>query len=694
MDYISLCDVIHDRRYSENTGILFINGEQDEHFVPYKDLYYQALKVLYYLQEKGLKQGQELVIQIDDNLRFLEIFWGCMLGGIIPVPLTVGSNDEHRMKLFRVWKTLNEPHLAANSKVLSSLEKFAQKSGLVKDWQEIRNNIILAEEIDKADACGNICKTEPKDIAFIQFSSGSTGDPKGVVLTHENLMANVEAIIRCAAINAKDSLLGWMPLTHDMGMIGLHLVPLLANINQINIPTSLFIRNPMLWFKKASEHKSTILSSPNFGYKYFLSSFKPEIAKDWELSHIRLIFNGAEPISAQLCDKFLSAMSRYGMKRTTMFTVYGMAEASLSVSLPPVGEEFVTVDVSRNTLKVGERVVEVERDNKDCTTFVDVGHAVKYTDIRICKDDGSIADDYVVGHIHIKGKNVTRGYYNNQKETEKVITKDGWLDTGDLGFMRNDRLVIVGRAKDIIFINGQNYYPHDIEMVAQGVEEVELGTVAACGVPNNDTHTEEVCLFIVFKKKLEEFMPLAIRLKDHIRRQMSIEVKEVIPIKKVPKTTSGKIQRYNLSERYRKNEFVMVLEQLKELGTKTQMKDEILEVEERVLQIVNDILGCCEIDINENFFDMGASSILLGQVYERILKQLPGKMLSISDVFDYPTVKRLSERIRALGMECEAVEKNEDRNIDKELEDMIDQMARGNLTVEQLAKSFTTMKGV
>lgn len=391
---------------------------------------------------------------------------------MIPVPVSTGNNDEHKIKVFRIWEVLHRPYLITESKILLDLEKYTAKSGQAHLYDLIRNNVTLADnsEVFMRQHHPQIHSAKAEDIAFIQFSSGSTGDPKGVMLTHRNLIYNTSGIINGSKITAEDSYLQWMPLTHDMGLICNHMAPLVAGLEQYIMPTSLFIRQPVLWIKKASEHRVSVISSPNFGYKYFLQFFKTEKASGWDLSRIRIIYNGAEPISTELCDAFLDTLAPYGLKRTAMCTVYGLAEASVGVAIPQVEDEFVTLYVDREQLRIGSKVVEVDKDFAGGLSFVVVGYPLDYCQFRICDEADQELGDGIVGHIHIHGHNVTQGYYNNPEATRNILTDDGWVRTGDLGFLRNGQLVITGRAKDIIFVNGQNVYPHDVERIAEEVE--------------------------------------------------------------------------------------------------------------------------------------------------------------------------------------------------------------------------------
>lgn len=648
----NLVDILKRNCNEDNKGITYINGENDEVFVSYQELFKKASIFLYNLQNFGIQRKDELVLQIDDNETFLYVFWACLMGGIIPVPLSVGNNDEHKLKLFKIWEKLNNPFLITDEKYLNSLEKIKINDNQNQVIEKIKSKTFFLHQTSIINTTGKIVDSKPEDIAFIQFSSGSTGNPKGIVLTHKNLLTNVFAIIDGAKLN-RDICLSWMPLTHDMGMIGFHLVPLATNENHYIMPTSLFIRRPVLWLKKANEHQATLLSSPNFGYKYFLANFKPEIAENWNLSHIRLIFNGAEPISPHLCNQFLDCLIPYGLNRGSMYTVYGLAEASLAVCFPNPGQEFATICIDRRNLNIGEKIIELtDQPDQNAIVFVKEGKPINDCYVRICDDENRELEDKTVGHIQIRGKNVTGRYYNDTKATTEALTEDGWLKTGDLGFLTDGLLVVTGRAKDIVFIGGQNYYPHDIERIAEEVEGVELGKVAACAVLNPETHQEEVVIFIQHRKKAEEFIPFVVQVKKQVNVKMGLTVKEVIPVRDIPKTTSGKTQRYKLGEKYQNREFEEILTEIHRL-LKEHRQEQIDEPEtgtqKKLLALCREELGRDDFGIRDNLLELGGNSIVLSKVQAKIELTFPGKVL-IADLFTYPTIAELAGLIDNKGI--------------------------------------------
>lgn len=626
-------------------GITFIDGDDTEDYCSYQQVYDEALKYLYCFQTGGMQPGDEIVLQLEDNKIFISVFWACILGGLVPVPVSVGNNDEHRMKLFKVWRTLNNPYLVTNKGVINNLKKFAANHKLEMLADEMFNRFWDTDDIDLSRELGQIHEVMEDTLAFIQFSSGSTGDPKGVMLTHGNLVANINGIIKALEITEEDRYLSWMPLTHDMGLIANHLTSLVKNINQYIMPTALFIRRPSLWMKKTSEHRATILASPNFGYKFLLTYQKSKKMDNWDLSTVRVILNGAEPISTEICELFLNEMSKYGLKRTAMETVYGLAEASVGVAVPAVKELYKSIYVDRNYLGIGEKVIEVQQTLPGSCSFVEVGVAIPGSEFRICDENNRIVPDRTIGIIQIRGTNVTSGYYNNPEATQKVKTADGWINTGDLGFMRDESLVCTGRLKDMIINNGQNIYPHDIERVAEEIEGVELGKVAVSGIKHPESDSESIVVFVASRLQPEQFAPLAVKLKAHLNERGGWETSDIIPIRKIPKTTSGKVQRYVLSEQYINGEYKALSDELaksiKEYINSRKRRDPRTELEGVILKICREVLKSEDMDVHDRFMEIGLNSLQMVQITEQIEISLD-KKLNITDMFSYPTISELA----------------------------------------------------
>lgn len=657
----ALIQAVRDVRENHVHGVTLITGDRQERFYSYKHIFDNALMYLHTLQAHGIRAGDELVFHLndDESEHFIFLFWACILGGIIAVPVSVGSNAEHKNKFFKIWDTLQNPYLAASSSVVERLRAHAADNRQrLQDMDVIADKTVYLETLrGSLPAHGTIHQGSSRTIAFIQFSSGSTGNPKGVVVTHENVYINTRAINNRFGTRDDDSFLSWMPLTHDLGLIVFHITPLIKGVNQCIMPTSLFIRRPTLWFKKINDHNITITSSPNFGYKYFLKMFKPEIAAEWDLSRLRIILNGAEPISSELCNEFLDQMAPYGLQRTSMRPAYGLAEATVAVSISDGDTEFAPIHLDRSLLNIGQEIAISEKASEQTLTFVEVGHAVDDCAIRICDDHDRILPDKVIGHIQIQGKNVTAGYYNNRETTADMFTADQWVRTGDLGFSVDGRLVITGRYKDMIIVNGQNIYPHDIERTAEEVAGVELGKIAACGIYNKDRGEDDIVVFVVSKKKDTHFDSLSESLEDHLFQRGGWKIARVIPIRQMPKTTSGKVQRYKLAQNYAASQ-VEGNNHRSPAPASTERKSSCLEL------IMAYLHHHCNAKTNlsehESFVRFGLDSLEAVRMIDHVADRL-NMALSPALIWDYPTPNKLAQYLDTIASEPSVQEPDADR---------------------------------
>ena len=642
--FSTLVDTLQQQASSDRT-ITYIEAADKEVTITYADLYERALKKLHALQQRGLTPGDECIIFLRSNEDFIDIYWACILGGIIPVPIAVGISDEHRAKLFKIFEKLDRPHLYTTQDNVERIQQYAESNSLSDAYKLIKDKTLLVSEIESQEK-GDVHQPEPDDLAFIQFSSGSTSDPKGVMLTHKNIMTNLNAIGEGGLYTDTDTSFSWMPLTHDMGLIGFHLNMIAYRMNQCLMATDLFSRRPLLWMQKVSEKKATVLCSPNFGYKHFLKALSKKPLENIDLSCVRLIYNGAEPISIDLCDSFLNTMKDYGLKRETMFTVYGMAEATLAVSFPVAGEEYRAVHVDRHNLNVAGKIKFIDVTNQDALSFAIVGKPVLDCKVRIADKENVFADE-TVGSIQISGPNVTQGYYKNEEANHATITSDGWLDTGDLGFIYKDELIITGRAKDIIFANGLNYYPHDLEDLLLNIENLELGKVVVYGVWNEKLQRDELIVFILYRADIKDFITLAKQAAGVINEQSGLEIDHVIPVKRIPKTTSGKVQRRILGDAYASGDYAEVLQEIKQLTLpKESTSENLTPLQQELKTICDSVIEDSTLGVNDNFFESGISSLTLAEIHQQIDDRYPDKV-DVVDLFEYQTIVELADFMQA-----------------------------------------------
>ena len=642
----TLIELLQTRRGSDR-AITYLEGENERRVVTIDALYQRALGILWHLQKLGAKPGDKLIIFLQNNEQFIDAFWAGILGGIVPVPVAVGISDEHRHKLLRIARKLGSPYLYTDRKTLERIEQFAAMVNESSTYSSLKARAFLVDQLDDISKPGKLFSAKPSDTGFIQFSSGSTSEPKGVVLTHGNLIANWQGSATAARFSDADTSLSWMPLTHDMGLIGMHIFMMGSRMHVHHMPTELFIRRPLLWLQLASRIRATVLSSPNFGYRHYLKVLAERPLDGMDLSAVRIIFNGAEPISVSLCDEFLTRVAATGLRRTAMYPVYGLAEASVAVSFPEPDQPYRSLHMDRHRMGVGERLQKIASGHADALELMAVGHAIPHCELRIAADNDAPLAAGHFGYIQIRGANVTNGYFENAEANAALKTADGWVRTGDLGVIADGDLYVTGRAKEIIFVNGQNYYPHDLEGIAIRAEGMELGKVAIAGVRRADAATDQLVIFVLHRGDVKDFLPVATQTARLINEHTGLEVAEVVPVKRIPKTTSGKIQRHLLEESYLNGEFDGELRELASLRAQLRAPAGSTgnEIENKIKAICDAALEGRDIGINDNLFDIGASSLKLIEIHEQLDREYPNQV-DLTELFDYPTIAELAKHLQ------------------------------------------------
>ena len=630
----------------EDRHITFIDGDDEQRVLSFARLRQRALSLLGALQSRGLRPGHAMVLCVADNERFLEMFWACVFGGMVPVPLAPISGDEQRRKLFRVFAQFDRASVYIDAAALERLDGFIEAHRLGAEGQRLRECALIPGSLDLGVQPGRPWESQPEDLAFIQYSSGSTGDPKGVMLTHRNLIANIGSIREAAAFSDRDVALSWMPLSHDMGLIGFHLNMVACGVSHLLMRTDLFARRPLMWLEQASRRKATVLCSPNFGYQHYLKQYALKQPEGLDLSSVRLVFNGAEPISADLARRFVRTMEPHGLKPNCMFAVYGLAEASLAVSFPRPGSALETLHLPRSGLSAGARVTTVSSQAEGAAEFVKLGWPVPGTEVRISDERGVGLGEQVLGRVQIRGDNVTRGYYLDETKTAECISPEGWLDTGDLGLMWGGQLVVTGRAKDLVIVNGQNHYPQDLEGVAEQVAGIDANRVAAASVCALAADAEELALFVLHRGDLNDFVPKVLELRRKIFQHTGLQATHVVPVRQIPKTSSGKLQRYALAQAFEQGEFEDVLAELEPLlraaGAEQPPQGEATTTVRRLLEVCAVFVTDRELTPQTNLLEINLNSLTLARIHESIEREFPQRV-DVADLFDYPTLEQLAE---------------------------------------------------
>jgi acyl-CoA synthetase (AMP-forming)/AMP-acid ligase II len=512
----------------------------------YMDLLSEAQRIAAGLHNLGLRQGDKIIIATGDNKETIGLLWGSFLLGIIPTvlqpPFTFSGYNPSVVKMMNVYEILERPYVFISADFKDSGDLPREK---IRHSKQLEVSGTWPRPLLK-----------PDDLAFIQFSSGSTGDPKGVMLTHNNLMVNMDAIRIGLDLHYPDNIGNWMPLFHDMGLIGYHLTPLYSISFQYQIETIDFIMNPGLWLNMMSQHKITVTGCPNFGLALVLRHIgRKKPVTGYDLSAMKAMLNGAEPISVNIMEDFTETFRGFGFPPDAMMPVYGMAEATLAISFAPLMKPSVTTAFDASLLDRENKAVAVDPAEPGARILSEVGVALNDVEIRIVDDYDNPVEIGRAGHIQLKGQGITKGYYKNTIATAAAFCSE-WLRTGDIGFFHENRLYISGRHKDIIFKNGRNYFANDLEAMACTIEGVSYGKVCFGGTSAGESGQDKVIAFVagIPETKANETY---INIRGLLRSNLGITVDEMVLVKsnEIPKTSSGKLQRFKLMQRYINGDF-------------------------------------------------------------------------------------------------------------------------------------------
>ena len=629
---------------AEAHELAFIAGPGDATSRTAPELRERALRRLAALD---LAPGAEVVMPIAAPQDFLEVLWASLLGGLVPMPLAPPTNEASCAKILDILGEREGATLVVDDGGLERLRAAGADEATLarRRWP------------DPADAPADEVPREPSDVAFVQYSSGSTRSPKGVIIRHGQALANLAAIRAGSGLGPDDRTLSWMPLSHDMGLVGFHLAPLFAGAaGQAILPTSVFARTPLVWLEEATARRSTILSSPNFGYRHALRAIaRKGLPEDVDLYAVRLVMNGAEPISVEVAREFLERLAPAGLRAEAMFPVYGLAEATLAVTFPRLGDELRGLRVARAALAPGDEVRVLEAPGAEPSLVTaGCGAPLPGMEVRIAGGDGAALPEGRVGAIWMRGESVTEGYLDDAEATAAARKPDGWFDTGDLGFVLDGALFVTGRAKDLVIVAGQNLYPHDLEdslCAALGLDPLRV----AAAPLRRDGEAEELAVFVQHRGAAEGFADTAAAVRRHLSEAYGVAPGVVAPVAQIPRTTSGKVQRAKLSAALLAGEYDGALDALAPAEDAAGEPSPAGGADASPAALEAMMVGFCEQVLDgmrfgptDNLFEQGMSSIDLAEIHGLIEARYPGG-LDIRDFFDRPTIRGLAEFLSERG---------------------------------------------
>ncbi|MEW6444120.1 MAG: fatty acyl-AMP ligase [bacterium] len=563
----TIVEVLLDLEGCTRYGVRFLDRSGEPTFYTYDDVLKRARAVAGTLQAGGLAPGDRVAIILPTSIHFLDIFLGTQLAGGIPAalypPVRLGRLTEYFARTRRMIGKIGARLLVSDSRVRKLL-------GPVAEGVPCLENVLDVETL-RSGPQGVPVKPKPDAPAFLQFSSGTTIEPKAVMISHVNLIANLEMIDsffrRFNDREAEQGGVCWLPLYHDMGLVGCMYIGLYHPGTVTYIGPEVFVAKPRIWLQTMSRYKALISPAPDFAYGLCLTKIKDQDLEGVDLSNWRIALNGAEPIDVQGMQRFCDRFARWGFRREAMTPVYGLAEAGLAVTfsdprVPPLVGEF-----DRDALSEEGRAAPGKG-----RSLPSVGRPMEGLEVQLWDETGEPVPEGCVGRIMVRGPSITKGYFNDPEITARTIC-NGWLDTGDLGFRHEGNLYIAGRAKDLIIIRGRNYAPQEIEEVAGGVDGLRTGCSVAV---SQMIESQGEQLIVLAERDIRSSRPEA-EIETEIRERILAELSlspyhvQILEPGTLPRTSSGKMRRADALRMFLAGELLPpekmnTIKMLKELG--------------------------------------------------------------------------------------------------------------------------------
>ncbi|MGF1604609.1 MAG: SDR family NAD(P)-dependent oxidoreductase [Thermosynechococcaceae cyanobacterium] len=591
----------------------------------YAEVFDRAQRILGGLSALGAQPGDKLILQLTNNPSFIELLWACFLGGFIPVPLapalSYAAPNRKATQLLQTQQLLKAPIIVTNRELQPSVQAFVERHALDSSNGTAGSEgvqVAIAESLRESPLALDWMTEATQGPALILMTSGSTGMPKGVMLSAQNLLVSAAGMASVNRLSATDITLNWMPLEHVASLVMFHFTEVWLGCQQIQVDNNLVLQNPLRWLDLIEQYRATVTWAPNFAYGLVNDQAEQIQQRQWDLSSMRWMGNGAEAVVGKTTARFLELLQPSRLAQTAVSPGYGMTETCSGI--------------------VHSHRFSAERE------FVEVGTPIPGVSIRIVDDHDQVLEEGQIGALQVQGLTVTAGYYG--QPTVDIFTADGWFRTGDLGFLQQGRLTIAGREKDVIVINGVNYYAHEIEAVVEELEGVAVSFTAACAVSHSDQDTDQLAIFFHPDSFAEpERVVLLKQIRKAVSLAMGISPDYLIPVEReaIPKTAVGKIQHQPLREQFQSGQFKEVLSQLEALqgASGPDRQPPRNQVEQQLAEIWQGVLKRSHLSIYDNFFELGGTSLLLVQVLSQIQSHLQVD-LSVVELFQYPTIDALA----------------------------------------------------
>ncbi len=542
----------HARQTPDRTHVLLYGEGEQTTAITYAELLAAARRIASGLVARGLQPQQAVALMLPTGRDYLACFFGVLLAGGIPVPIyppaRLAQIEDHLKRHARILDN-------AQAAFIITVPQAKTVAALLRARAPSLTEIVTPAEID-AEPAPLLYRASPEDIAFLQYTSGSTGDPKGVVLTHANLLVNLRAMGGTIRANSEDVFVSWLPLYHDMGLIGAWFGSLYFAMPLVLMSPLAFLARPARWLQAISRHRGTLTAAPNFAYELCAKKLDDADLAGLDLFSLRLALNGAEPVSPATLEAFIERFVPHGLQPEAITPVYGLAECSVGLAFPPL-QRGPRIDlIQREAFVRNKEAIPAAESGAGAMSIPACGRALPGHEIRIVDAAGDELPDRHVGQLQFRGPSATQGYYRNPEATQRLI-RDGWLDSGDYAYMVEGEVYLTGRVKDLIIRGGRNLYPYELEEAVGGISGIRKGCVAVFASADPVNATERL---VVMAETREQDDAAREALRQKINEAaidaIGMPADEIVlaPPHSVLKTSSGKIRRAASREAFERGE--------------------------------------------------------------------------------------------------------------------------------------------
>jgi amino acid adenylation domain-containing protein len=643
------------RQPDQRVYTFLVDGETKEVSLTYGELDRQARAIATSLQSLGITKSECVLLLYPPGLEYIAAFFGCLYAGVVAVPAYPPQRKRKR-NTSRLMAIVADSQARIVLTMKSTLQRFFGYAPELKELLCLTTDSL----VDNMEDNWKEPMITSDTLAFFQYTSGSTGTPKGVMLTHGNLIYNQRMIKYSLEHTEKSVSVSWLPLYHDMGLIGTVLQSLYVGFPCILMSPNHFMQRPLRWLAAISRYKASTSGGPNFAYDFCVQKISPEQREMLDLSSWSVAFSGAEFVRSQTLERFARAFEPCGFHKETFFPCYGLAEATLIVSgggknVQPVVKRFEKTALEQNC------AIETEADSEGILTLVGCGQTILDQEIAIVQPESlTRCTDGQIGEIWVAGQSVAQGYWRQPAETERTFkahianSEDGpFLRTGDLGFCQNGQLFITGRIKDLIIIRGRNYFPQDIELTVERVHPTLQSNGAAAFSVEVDNEEQLVVVQEVAIRPKSRLAGAIDAIRKAIAEEHGVQVYAVILIKQrsLPRTSSGKIQRYACRYDFLNNNLAVIDKWcMDDKGCIANISEYVApqtEIQQVLTEIWAEVLGIEQVGIHDNFFNLGGDSLRATEVVARLLGifHIDIDLLSL---FETPTIAELAELVQRL----------------------------------------------